>query len=579
MSHHHSPPPMRLSSTTLSFMTKQSSIMSPSSPLKSTAPSLTYSSSEERDDEPEEPPRRRRASTKLISQNAQDMEKLIGSPGTQLLEKCCGGGCCMALRPTDGLTYEKVAIPDNEAYKALQLKFTDVPTTMSNLAELPPQTVSLLPIKKESLKITPSSPDSAIAIKEEHGNVSNTNIKSEITNAGEEDFTPSHPIPHIDTRIHPPSFVKPHPPYDVYSAKIFGVRELTKPGAEKRTYHFDLDVTNYPIESGVDFRVGGAIGIMAPNDERMVEELMDLLAIPKFVRDKPVLLKTTGGRWPTVWGEEQPRELVTTRRDLLTWCADIQSYPPTKPLLRLFAKYNSSPDETKILNYLASAEGQNAFCDLRTGPFITIVQLLNAFPHSQPPLGHLLSALQQLMPRFYSLSADPVESCVINSHACSRVAEIAVSVHETENWTGPARTGVGSGYFERQAKKWLAVESAHGTNAARDLNLRIPMFKGLMANPLAREFVTDGPMLLIGAGVGVAPFRGFVQRRLKTANCANKVWVLQGVRDSLLDELYSGEWGVHEDEVKKVVQSRRGTGRYVQEEVRAQADLVWEIIK
>ena len=104
-------------------------------------------------------------------------------------------------------------------------------------------------------------------------------------------------------------------------------------------------------------------------------------------------------------------------------------------------------------------------------------------------------------------------------------------------------------------------------------------------------------MLLIGAGVGVAPFRGFVHRRLRNANCANKVWVLQGVRDSLLDELYSGEWGVHEDEVKKVIQSRKSTfadddgnnsegtatptaqkGKYVQDEVRAQADLVWFII-
>lgn len=99
-----------------------------------------------------------------------------------------------------------------------------------------------------------------------------------------------------------------------------------------------------------------------------------------------------------------------------------------------------------------------------------------------------------------------------------------------------------------------------------------------MQNPLASSFMSDGPMLLIGAGVGVAPFRGFVQRRLKNANCANKVWVLQGVRDSLLDELYSGEWGVHEDEVKKVVQSRRGEGKYVQDQVLSEADLVWFII-
>lgn len=144
------------------------------------------------------------------------------------------------------------------------------------------------------------------------------------------------------------------------------------------------------------------------------------------------------------------------------------------------------------------------------------------------------------------------------------------------DWRGGVRTGLGSGYLERVANR--LIESEKNGMKPADLDIRIPMFRGLMANPLAREFISDGPMLLIGAGVGIAPFRGFVQRQLKTANCANKVWVLQGVRDSLLDELYSGEWGVEEDQVKKVVQSRRGEGKYVQEEVRNQADLVWFVI-
>lgn len=130
-------------------------------------------------------------------------------------------------------------------------------------------------------------------------------------------------------------------------------------------------------------------------------------------------------------------------------------------------------------------------------------------------------------------------------------------------------------FFERQAHAFFEAER-RGIKP----DLRVPMFKGLMANPLAREFISDGPMLLIGAGVGIAPFRGFVQRRLRNANCANKVWVIQGIRDSLLDELYGGEWGFLESEVKKVVQSRKTSGprKYVQDEVRAQADLVWSII-
>jgi sulfite reductase alpha subunit-like flavoprotein len=177
------------------------------------------------------------------------------------------------------------------------------------------------------------------------------------------------------------------------------------------------------------------------------------------------------------------------------------------------------------------------------------------------------------MPRFYSLSSDPLESFQLRDHSQRRLVEIAVTVHESMDWINGCRTGVGSGFFERQARKFIRAEKA-----GKKPEFYVPMFKGLMANPLAKQFNSDGPMLLIGAGVGIAPFRGFVQRRLKQANCANKVWVLQGVRDSLVDEIYNGEWGVHESEVKRVVQSRAGTGRYVQEEVRNQADLVWYIV-
>ena len=528
------------------------------SPL-STAPSLSYSSSS---DEPDEIPSRRRASTKLISQNASDVRRIIGQPATRLVEQCCGGGCCLAVTKTDSLTFEQVPTPDNDAFRHLQLKIGLIPTTLTSLPDVPTKTIQLLPTNNGEISpARPSPADSAVAFD------SSDSI----------DFTPRKPEARtgsIDTKVQPPEFVKPHPPYNVYPAKIFSARELTKPGAEKRTFHFDLDVTDYPEELGLDFKVGGAVGVTAPNEASMVEELLDLLLIPRYLRDRPVLLKTGGGRWPTVWGSEEARELVTTRRDLLTWCSDIQSYPPTKSLLRLFAEHTTDANEKKVLMYLCSGDGQNIFCDLRTGPHVTINQILHAFPTCKPPLDELLSQLNTLMPRFYSLSNDPHESCVpING--CSRIIEIAVTIHESHNWRGGPRTGVGSGFLERQAREWIAARH-RGENP----QLYIPMFKGLMANPLARQFVSDGPMLLIGAGVGVAPFRGFVQRRLKNANCANKVWVLQGVRDSLLDELYSGEWGVHESEVKKVVQSRKGgqTAKYVQDEVRHQADLVWFII-
>jgi sulfite reductase alpha subunit-like flavoprotein len=430
-----------------------------------------------------------------------------------------------------------VTPPDNEAFRKLNLniKYLTLDSELTNIVPIPEKTVSFsaVPASALDLKLGPAD--------------------------------------------HPPTFVQPHPPYDVYRAPLYHARELTKPGAEKRTFHFDIDVTDYPAESGdVDFVVGGAIGVCPKNKEEEVDDIFNQLGIPKSIRDKKITLHTTKGRWPTIWGDDQPRDLITTRRELLSWCSDIQSYPPTKPLFRLLAEYATEPNEKKILMFLSSAQGQGAFCDLRTGSYITVSQLFHAFPSSQPPLDHLLSVLNTLMPRFYSLSQDPQISCQRQDTKCRRLIEIAVSVAETEDWRGGTRTGAGSGYLERLARQ--AIDAERKGIDPRTLDLHVPMFRGLMANPLAKRFASDGPMLLIGAGVGIAPFRGFVQRRLQSANCANKVWVLQGIRDSLLDELYSGEWGVEEDKVRKVVQSRRGESKYVQEEVRHQADLVWFVI-
>ncbi|KAL9057890.1 MAG: hypothetical protein Q9206_002168 [Seirophora lacunosa] len=489
------------------------------------------------------PPRERRSSSKPITVNPEKVKNLLGegASNASLIDKvCCGEGCCklQALEEDpESSNHLPVLVPDNDAFRSLQLK--------------------LGPLSLES-KLTKTLDLSAPVVS----------------------FAPlSNPNLPYESSVHknPPKFVTPHPPYEVFPAKVHHARELTKPGAEKKTYHFDLDITDYPEESGtVDFVVGGAIGVCAPNDDKIVDELFDLLGVLRHLRDKPVTLKTTGGRWPTIWGDEAPRELTTTRRELLTWCSDLQSYPPTKPLLRLLAEYAEAPNEKKILMYLSSAQGQAAFCDLRTGPHLTITQLLHAFPSSKPPLPHIISLLSTLMPRFYSLSQDPLISCRRDGSQCRRIIEMAVTVHETNNWRGGPRKGVGSGFLERVAQKIMAA-----TEQGKDplaLDLRVPMFRGLMANPLARQFCMDGPMMLIGSGVGIAPFRGFVHRRLMSENVTNKVWVVQGIRDSLLDEIYSGDWGVQEDKIKTIVQSRGGTHQYVQDAVRHQADLVWFLL-
>jgi sulfite reductase alpha subunit-like flavoprotein len=524
---------------------------------------------------------KRRASTHLITSTADDIRKLLGTgeSGTQFLQKyCCGGGCCqLKTLPPDTARpgFIPVVIPDNDAYRALGLKVNalTLDTGLSDIVDLPKQNFTLQAVPKQQAT--------------------------------------TH---HTTVDVHPPTFVQPHPPYDVYSAPVFHARQLTNEGAEKRTVHFDIDITDYPKEGDVDFKVGGAVGICPPNEASTVDEILTRIGCPKFLRDKAVTLKTNGGRWPTIWGDEMPRELLTTRRELLTWCVDIASSPPTKQLFRVLAEYADAKNERKILEYMSSAQGQGAFCDLRTGPNITLLHLLEAFPSSRPPFELLLSCLNQLMPRFYSLSNDPHVSSDREGLAGRRIIEIAVTIHETPHWTGKMRTGVGSGYLERVARHFIDAENkAKQSGGAVEMpSVRIPMFRGLMANPLSTKFDTDGPMIMIGAGVGMAPFRGFILNRLRNSKCANKIWLIQGVRDSTLDEIYSGELGDHEKEIKKVVQSRakpppvdqsdagvvdiqpikggdvtgkvvsesqaNKAAKYVQDEVRMQADIVWFVI-
>ncbi|KAL9032605.1 MAG: hypothetical protein Q9214_007893, partial [Letrouitia sp. 1 TL-2023] len=225
------------SATSLHF-TDTSSPDSPSTPA--TDPQVDDALEQPKDEqvavvEPSTPRRQRRASTKLISQSPEDVKRiLVGKAGanTELIEKvCCGGGCCFLEslyedpKASAGLP---VVVPNNDAFRSLGLKLgpLSLESELTKLAELPMESVSFLP-----------HPESVFA-----------------------------EASHMEN--HPPQFVTPHHPYEVFSAKVHHARELTKSGAEKRTYHFDLDVTDYPAESGdVDFVVGGAVGVCPPNSE------------------------------------------------------------------------------------------------------------------------------------------------------------------------------------------------------------------------------------------------------------------------------------------------------------------------
>lgn len=243
---------------------------------------------------------RRRASTVLISESSEDVRKIlgnIGAGGTQLVEKvCCGGGCCLSqpLSGPDEVILNPIQTPDNPAYRSLNLKVRALAldSTLNNVVPLPEKTVSFGTVSADLVDVK------------------------------------------LGPKDHPPQFVQPHPPYDVFRAPLHHARELTKPGAEKRTYHFDIDVTDYPVEGGdVDFVVGGAIGVCPQNSEEAVDSVLNCLGVPKPIRDKKIMVRTTNGRWPTIWGDEKARELITSlpQNSDCPWPWQPQSAHPPRP--------------------------------------------------------------------------------------------------------------------------------------------------------------------------------------------------------------------------------------------------------
>lgn len=436
------------------------------------------------------------------------------------------------------------------AFKVLNISLRDFEpgTRLTSVPSLPPLTVSFEP--QRAPLSPPATPRTSLESAAQDAAIQGAQEALQSVQMHDES------IDFSKISNHPPKFVQPHPPHDVFSAPILHAEQMTRDGASKRVYHLSLDVSEYPLPAGETWLVGGSFGMCPAND---ADSVWEILRITGSTKDAHIgqLVKTEGGRWPTVWGEDQARTLPTTKFDLLRWCSDISSSPIKKNILRVMAEYASDEMEKQILLFLVSRQGQAAFCDLRGGNPITLVHLLHAFPSSRPPLAHLLSVLPQLMPRWYSLSSDPM-----SNHG---TLEFAFTVAEVPHYRGHARGGVGSGFLESLAKAVMSGEK----------DMRLPMFRGLHANPFTKDFADSGPMILIGAGVGIAPFRGFVQRRVSSAKCAGKVYVIQGCRDSQFDGIYGNDL---QSATHCIVESQAGRKEYVQDEVVRQGELIWRVM-
>ena len=254
-----------------------------------------------------------------------------------------------------------------------------------------------------------------------------------------------------------------------------------------------------------------------------------------------------------------PIDEPTPLLGVLGACVELQDVAGRDDIATL-ARYTDDPEQKAALEELA---GGDAYRDRVHATNRSLLDLLEAFPACALPFAEYLDMLPPLRPRYYSISSSPLA----DPDACS----ITVGVLR-----GPARsgsgtfTGIGSGYLASLPENGTVFTFVRSPSIA----FRPP------ENP-------HTPMIMVGAGTGLAPFRGFLQERAALRDQGVPVGpslLFFGCRNQEVDLLYADELRDYEERGLVRVENAfsRATDapcRYVQDAMLDCADEVWDLLR
>jgi sulfite reductase (NADPH) flavoprotein alpha-component len=274
-----------------------------------------------------------------------------------------------------------------------------------------------------------------------------------------------------------------HDKRNPFAAPVLENLVLTGRGSTKETRHLELSLEG----SGLRYEPGDALGVVPRNDPALVEALLDRLDLPAAA---PVTVRGE----PTTLGEALSGALEIT--------------PVTPRFLEHWAEITGA-GELETLRATDQGTARAAF--LRSHHVVDVVERFPA-PGLEPE--RLVAALRPLQPRLYSiassLAAAPDEAHLTVSH-------VRYALHDRE------RTGVASGHLARRTEE----------------DATVPVY--IQANEGFRLPPADVPIVMIGAGTGVAPYRAFMQER-EAAGAPGRAWLFFGERNFRTDFLYQVEW-------------------------------------
>ena len=235
---------------------------------------------------------------------------------------------------------------------------------------------------------------------------------------------------------------------------------------------------------------GDHLGIYPENRKQIVDGLIEHLSeynvdqeYQIFVRDTQIDDKADEEE---KWVLNQKLSFASLR-EALTRYLDITT-PPTQQILSLYAMNATNNDDRTRLQLLATDSSKYEQWKARTYP--NLLEVLNEFRSVRLPIELILTQLPTLQSRFYSISSSPL------MHSSSRI-DLTVAVVKYITNAGVEHFGVCSNYLNQ-------IPIGHSVYAfiRSAPNFRLPEDKTV-------------PVIMVGPGSGIAPFRGFWQHRAK----------------------------------------------------------------
>ncbi|EMV9403189.1 NADPH-dependent assimilatory sulfite reductase flavoprotein subunit [Klebsiella michiganensis] len=299
-------------------------------------------------------------------------------------------------------------------------------------------------------------------------------------------------------------------------------QKITGRDSEKDVRHIEIDLG----DSGLRYQPGDALGVWYQNDPALVKELVELLWL---TGEEPVTVD--GKTLPLAEALEWHFELTVNTGNIVENYATLTRSESLLPLVG---------DKAQLQHYAA------------TTPIVDMVR----FSPAQLDAQALVDLLRPLTPRLYSIASSQAE---VESEVHVTVGVVRYDIE------GRARAGGASSSLADRVEEDGEVRIFIEHND----NFRLP------ANP-------QTPVIMIGPGTGIAPFRAFMQQRA-AEGAEGKNWLFFGNPHFTEDFLYQVEWQSY---VKEGVLSRidlawsrdQQQKVYVQDKLREQGAELWRWI-